>query len=140
MEKSSPPICVRRVAGEVTRLKRDHGLTPGLAVVLVGNDPASEVYVRSKHKQTQAAGMESFEHGLPRTSQDDCWRWSRTERRSLRARHSGAIAVAKGARTEAMIAAIDPAKDVDGLIPTMPAASLAACQLCRHARRWAASS
>src|SRR5437868_11814717 len=54
-----------RVAGEVARVQRDHGLTPGLAVVLVGNDPASEVYVRNKHKQTQAAGMASFEHVLP---------------------------------------------------------------------------
>lgn len=54
-----------RVAAEVARVKRDHGLTPGLAVVLVGSDPASEVYVRSKHTQTQAAGMASFEHKLP---------------------------------------------------------------------------
>src|SRR6266496_2021370 len=54
-----------RVADEVARVKRDHGVTPGLAVVLVGNDPASEVYVRSKHTQTQAAGMASFEHRLP---------------------------------------------------------------------------
>src|SRR5215813_3260703 len=54
-----------RVAGEVARVKREHSLTPGLAVVLVGNDPASEVYVRSKHTQTQAAGMASFEHKLP---------------------------------------------------------------------------
>src|ERR1700704_5242197 len=54
-----------RVAGEVARIRRDHGLTPGLAVVLVGSDPASQVYVRSKHKQTQEAGMASFEHVLP---------------------------------------------------------------------------
>ena len=54
-----------RVADEVARVKRDHALTPGLAVVLVGHDPASEVYVRSKHTQTQAAGMASFEHKLP---------------------------------------------------------------------------
>src|SRR6202040_109787 len=54
-----------RVADEVARVQRDHGITPGLAVVLVGNDPASEVYVRSKHKQTQAAAMASFEHVLP---------------------------------------------------------------------------
>src|SRR6516165_6664923 len=54
-----------RVANEVARIKRDHGLTPGLAVVLVGNDPASEVYVRSKHRETQAAGMASFEYKLP---------------------------------------------------------------------------
>ena len=60
------------VAGEVARVKRDHGLTPGLAVVLVGNDPASEVYVRSKHKQTKDAGMASFEHRLPaNVAQDD---------------------------------------------------------------------
>ena len=54
-----------RVAAEVARIKREHGLTPGLAVVLVGNDPASEVYVRNKHAQAQAAGMASFEHRLP---------------------------------------------------------------------------
>src|SRR5471030_1604658 len=54
-----------RVAEEVARLQREHRLTPGLAVVLVGSDPASQVYVRSKHKQTQAAGMASFEHVLP---------------------------------------------------------------------------
>src|SRR5262249_5956235 len=54
-----------RVADEVSRVKREHGLTPGLAVVLVGNDPASEVYVRSKHRETQAAGMASFDHKLP---------------------------------------------------------------------------
>src|SRR6202795_5359036 len=61
-----------RVAGEVARVKAEHGLTPGLAVVLVGSDPASQVYVRSKHKQTQAAGMASFEHVLPEdVAQDD---------------------------------------------------------------------
>ncbi len=54
-----------RVAEEVARVQRENGLTPGLAVVLVGSDPASQVYVRSKHKQTQAAGMASFEHVLP---------------------------------------------------------------------------
>src|SRR6266511_3559729 len=54
-----------RVAEEVAKVKREHRLTPGLAVVLVGSDPASEVYVRSKHTQTQAAGMASFEHKLP---------------------------------------------------------------------------
>src|SRR5258708_27533073 len=54
-----------RVADEVARVNRDHGMTRGLAVVLVGNDPASEVYVRSKHTQTQGAGMASFEHRLP---------------------------------------------------------------------------
>ena len=66
-----------RVAQEVARVQRDHALTPGLAVVLVGNDPASEVYVRSKAKQTRAAGMASFEHALPAdVAEVTCWRWS----------------------------------------------------------------
>lgn len=54
-----------RIASAVTRLKGEHGLTPGLAVVLVGEDPASEVYVRNKHRQTLEAGMNSWEHRLP---------------------------------------------------------------------------
>jgi methylenetetrahydrofolate dehydrogenase (NADP+)/methenyltetrahydrofolate cyclohydrolase len=53
-----------QVAEHVTRLKADHDITPGLAVVLVGEDPASEVYVRSKGKQTVEAGMKSVEHKL----------------------------------------------------------------------------
>ncbi|MEL7140148.1 MAG: tetrahydrofolate dehydrogenase/cyclohydrolase catalytic domain-containing protein, partial [Pseudomonadota bacterium] len=54
---------VRGQVGEhVTRLKAEHGLTPGLAVVLVGEDPASQVYVRNKGKQTVEAGMNSIEH------------------------------------------------------------------------------
>jgi methylenetetrahydrofolate dehydrogenase (NADP+)/methenyltetrahydrofolate cyclohydrolase len=51
-----------RVGVEVTRLKKDHNITPGLAVVLIGHDPASQVYVRNKGKQTIEAGMNSFEH------------------------------------------------------------------------------
>lgn len=53
-----------RVAEAVARLKASHGVTPGLAVVLVGEDPASQVYVRSKGRATVAAGMASFEHRL----------------------------------------------------------------------------
>lgn len=53
-----------KVAEHVTRLKADHGITPGLAVVLVGEDPASQVYVRSKGKMTQEVGMKSVEHKL----------------------------------------------------------------------------
>ena len=86
-----------RVADEVARVQRDHQLTPGLAVVLVGNDPASEVYVRSKHKQTQAAGMASFEHMLPAdVAQSDLLALIGTAQpRSRRARHSGATAAAE---------------------------------------------
>ncbi|MEQ6248645.1 bifunctional methylenetetrahydrofolate dehydrogenase/methenyltetrahydrofolate cyclohydrolase FolD [Sulfitobacter sp. HNIBRBA3233] len=53
-----------RVAEHVTRLKDSHGITPGLAVVLVGEDPASQVYVRSKGKMTVEVGMKSVEHRL----------------------------------------------------------------------------
>ena len=54
----------KRVATAVSHLESSHGLIPGLAVVLVGEDPASEVYVRNKGKQTVEVGMASFEHRL----------------------------------------------------------------------------
>ena len=53
-----------KVARHVERLRTDHGVTPGLAVVLVGEDPASQVYVRNKGKQTVEVGMNSYEHKL----------------------------------------------------------------------------
>jgi 5,10-methylene-tetrahydrofolate dehydrogenase/methenyl tetrahydrofolate cyclohydrolase len=53
-----------RVAKEVEALGASHGVIPGLAVVLVGEDPASQVYVRNKNRQTREAGMGSFEHKL----------------------------------------------------------------------------
>ncbi|EAQ37448.1 tetrahydrofolate dehydrogenase/cyclohydrolase [Nitrobacter sp. Nb-311A] len=108
-----------QVAGEVTRMKRDHGLTPGLAVVLVGNDPASEVYVRSKHKQTQAAGMASFEHTLSAdVAQADLLALI-AELNADPAVHGILVQLPLPKRldTGAVIAAIDPAKDVDGLHP-----------------------
>ena len=61
-----------KVKDHVTRLVNDHGITPGLAVVLVGEDPASQVYVRSKGKATTEAGMKSVEHRLDAdTSESD---------------------------------------------------------------------
>src|SRR3990167_2574991 len=53
------------VTAEVARLRAEHGLQPGLAVVLVGDDPASQVYVRSKGEHSKAAGMHSVTHLLP---------------------------------------------------------------------------
>jgi len=108
-----------RVADEVARVKREHNLVPGLAVVLVGSDPASEVYVRSKHTQTQAAGMASFEHKLPADV-------AQADLLALIAKLNGDPAVhgilvqlplPKSIHTETIINAIDPAKDVDGLHP-----------------------
>ncbi len=108
-----------QVAREVERVKRDHGLTPGLAVVLVGNDPASEVYVRSKHTQTQAAGMASFEHKLPAdVAQDELL--ALIDRLNRDPAVHGILVqlpLPKGLVTETVINAIDPAKDVDGLHP-----------------------
>ncbi|MCZ4341855.1 bifunctional methylenetetrahydrofolate dehydrogenase/methenyltetrahydrofolate cyclohydrolase FolD [Sphingomonadaceae bacterium G21617-S1] len=60
-----------RVAEKVAAFRAAAGRAPGLAVVLVGEDPASQVYVRSKHKATIEAGMESFEHRLPDTTTQD---------------------------------------------------------------------
>ncbi len=108
-----------RVASEVARVRRDHRLTPGLAVVLVGNDPASEVYVRSKHKQTQAAGMASFEHVLPAdVALDDLMALIGELNRDPGV-HGILVQLPlpKSLHTETIINAIDPAKDVDGLHP-----------------------
>lgn len=108
-----------RVAQEVARVQRDHALTPGLAVVLVGNDPASEVYVRSKAKQTRAAGMASFEHALPADVAE-------SDLLALVARLNAdpsvhgilvQLPLPRGLDSQKVIAAIDPAKDVDGLHP-----------------------
>lgn len=60
-----------RVTEKVSAVKRDHGLTPGLAVVLVGEDPASQIYVRNKGKQTKEAGMNSYEFRLPETATEE---------------------------------------------------------------------
>ena len=108
-----------RVADEVARVKRESGLTPGLAVVLVGNDPASELYVRSTHTQTQAAGMASFEHRLPAdVAQDDLLALiGRLNRDSTVHGILVQLPLPKGLHTETIINAINPAKDVDGLHP-----------------------
>jgi methylenetetrahydrofolate dehydrogenase (NADP+)/methenyltetrahydrofolate cyclohydrolase len=57
-----------RIAGHVARLKSAHGITPGLAVVIVGHDPASEIYVSNKAKQTVEVGMYSEKYELPETA------------------------------------------------------------------------
>jgi methylenetetrahydrofolate dehydrogenase (NADP+)/methenyltetrahydrofolate cyclohydrolase len=61
-----------RVAEAAAELAAAHGVTPGLAVVIVGEDPASTLYVRAKGEATREAGMASFTHRLTR-----CWRWWR---------------------------------------------------------------
>src|SRR6516162_9299603 len=63
--KAAAAALRRRVAEAAATLLRDHQVTPGLAAVLVGDDPASQVYVRSKARACTAAGLASFQHRLP---------------------------------------------------------------------------
>lgn len=108
-----------RVATEVTRLKAEHGLTPGLAVILVGNDPASEVYVRNKGVATREAGMNSYEFKLPAdTSEADLLAKVR-ELNEDPAVHGFLVQfpVPDHLSQQNVIDAIDPAKDADGLHP-----------------------
>ncbi|AWM85642.1 bifunctional methylenetetrahydrofolate dehydrogenase/methenyltetrahydrofolate cyclohydrolase FolD [Microvirga sp. 17 mud 1-3] len=107
-----------RIAGAVADLGRQ-GIRPGLAVVLVGEDPASQIYVRSKAKLTVEAGMASFEHVLPAST-------SEAELLALVARLNADPAVdgilvqlplPKQIDAQKVIEAIDPAKDVDGFHP-----------------------
>jgi methylenetetrahydrofolate dehydrogenase (NADP+)/methenyltetrahydrofolate cyclohydrolase len=105
-----------RVGAAVAALERDHGLTPGLAVVLVGENPASRVYVRNKNKQTLEAGMNSFEHNLPvETSQDELLALVRQLNDDPKV-HGILIQLPLPDRIDdqAVINALDPDKDVDG--------------------------
>jgi methylenetetrahydrofolate dehydrogenase (NADP+)/methenyltetrahydrofolate cyclohydrolase len=108
-----------RVAAAVPAFSAAARRAPGLAVVLVGDDPASQVYVRAKGKATIEAGMASFEHRLPDTATE-------AELLSLVRRLNDDEAVdgilvqlplPAGVDDKAVIEAIDPAKDVDGFHP-----------------------
>jgi methylenetetrahydrofolate dehydrogenase (NADP+)/methenyltetrahydrofolate cyclohydrolase len=105
-----------QVADHVARLKAGHGITPGLAVVLVGEDPASQVYVRSKGKQTVEAGMASFEHKLPaETSEADLVALVKQLNADPKV-HGILVQLPLPAHLDSdlVINTIDPAKDVDG--------------------------
>ncbi len=108
-----------KVADAVHRLTRDRGIIPGLAVVLVGNNPASESYVASKMKMTVGSGMRSFDHRLPKET-------SEAELLALIARlnadptvHGILVQLPLPSQIDPhkIIAAVDPAKDVDGFNP-----------------------
>ena len=105
-----------RVGEHVARLVTEHGIQPGLAVVLVGENPASEVYVRSKGKATKEAGMKSVEHKLDEnTSEADLL--SLIEDLNRDETIHGILVqlpVPDHIDAEKVLAAIDPAKDVDG--------------------------
>ena len=104
------------VASRVEALRAAHGVTPGLAVVLVGDDPASQVYVRNKHRATLEAGMRSIEVRLPASTAEAALL---TRIRALNddpAVHGILVQLPLPAqiREAAVIDAIDPSKDVDG--------------------------
>jgi methylenetetrahydrofolate dehydrogenase (NADP+)/methenyltetrahydrofolate cyclohydrolase len=105
-----------KLARQVATLKEKHGVVPGLAVVLVGEDPASKVYVRNKGEQTKASGMASFEHKLPdTTSQAELL--ALIEQLNKDPKVNGILCqlpVPKQIDPQAIIDAIDPDKDVDG--------------------------
>ncbi|HEX3432194.1 MAG TPA: bifunctional methylenetetrahydrofolate dehydrogenase/methenyltetrahydrofolate cyclohydrolase FolD [Rhizomicrobium sp.] len=108
-----------RVADETARLKSAHGVVPGLAVVLVGNDPASDVYVRSKGNDARECGFEAREFRLPEvTSEAELLARVRAlnDDRSV---HGILVQfpLPVHIRQEAILDAIDPTKDVDGLTP-----------------------
>ena len=105
-----------KVATQVAALTANHAITPGLAVVLVGEDPASQVYVRSKGKQTVEVGMNSFEHKLEiDTSEADLLDLIATLN-SDPAVHGILVQLPlpKHLDEDLVINSIDPAKDVDG--------------------------
>ncbi|MGD1878104.1 MAG: bifunctional methylenetetrahydrofolate dehydrogenase/methenyltetrahydrofolate cyclohydrolase FolD [Kiloniellaceae bacterium] len=105
-----------RVAAAVEGLKATHKVTPGLAVVLVGEDPASQVYVRSKGKQTVEAGMNSFEHKLDADTDQATLLAKVAELNADPAVHGILVQLPLPPQidTQTVIAAIDPDKDVDG--------------------------
>ena len=109
---------VRGQVGEhVTRLKTDHGITPGLAVVLVGADPASEVYVAAKYKQTVEVGMNSFEHRLPGDVSEEVL-FGLIDKLNADDSVHGILCqfpVPDHLDERAVVARINPSKDVDGL-------------------------
>jgi methylenetetrahydrofolate dehydrogenase (NADP+)/methenyltetrahydrofolate cyclohydrolase len=109
-----------KVAAEVTRLSRQHGLVPGLAVVLVGTQPASETYVRSKTKAVNEVGMRSFDHRLPETVSENELMGLVQKLNLDRSVHGILVQLPLPPHIESLnvVAALHPDKDVDGFSPT----------------------
>ena len=108
-----------KISAEVERLRTAHGLEPGLAVVLAGNDPASEIYVRSKTMKTAAAGMRSSMHKLPESVAEADLLALIDQLNRDAAVHGILVQLPLPSQVDSrkVIEAIDPAKDVDGFHP-----------------------
>ena len=105
-----------QVGAEVAKLKDAHGITPGLAVVLVGEDPASQVYVRNKHAATVEVGMSSFEHRLPIDTSEAAL-LALVQSLNQDPKIHGILVqlpLPPHLNSDQIINTIDPAKDVDG--------------------------
>ena len=109
-----------RVADEAAKLKAAHGIVPGLATVLVGNDPASEIYVRNKGKVAEALGFKSLHYGLPANASEAEVLARVAALNADKSVHGILVQMPlpKQVRESAVIDALDPAKDVDALTPT----------------------
>jgi len=107
------------VAVEVARMKAQHGFAPGLAVVLVGEDPASKVYVRNKAEQTVEVGMQSFEHKLPEETTESALLDLVARLNRDPAVHGILVQMPlpKHIDSVKVLESVDPAKDVDGFHP-----------------------
>lgn len=105
-----------QVAEHVARLREEQGVQPGLAVVLVGEDPASQVYVASKGKQTVEVGMASFEHKLPADTSEEVLLNLIRQLNADPKVHGILVQLPLPGHlnSELVINSIDPAKDVDG--------------------------
>ncbi|MEL6571993.1 MAG: bifunctional methylenetetrahydrofolate dehydrogenase/methenyltetrahydrofolate cyclohydrolase FolD [Pseudomonadota bacterium] len=105
-----------QVADHVARLKEENGITPGLAVVLVGEDPASQVYVRSKGKMTVEVGMNSFEHKMDADASEDALLKVIDDLNTDPTVHGILVQLPLPDHLDSdlVINSIDPAKDVDG--------------------------
>jgi len=108
-----------KIAGEVARLKAAHGLTPGIAVVLVGADPASEVYVRTKAKAVAEAGMRAIDRKLPATTSEAELLALVAELNNDPSVHGILVQLPLPPQIDShrIISAVDPGKDVDGFHP-----------------------
>jgi methylenetetrahydrofolate dehydrogenase (NADP+) / methenyltetrahydrofolate cyclohydrolase len=107
------------VAAEVARLQREHGIKPGLAVVLVGEDPASKVYVKNKAQQTAEVGMNSWEHKLPAETSEADLLAVVNKLNNDPACHGILVQLPlpKHINAEKVLNTISPDKDVDGFHP-----------------------
>ena len=118
--KASAARLRETIAAEAARLKSQHGLVPGLATVLVGNDPASEVYVKNKGKTAEALGFKSVHSALPTDTSQDTLLAKVRELNADKSVHGILVQLPlpKHLNEAQVLDTLDPAKDVDALTPT----------------------